>query len=34
MVVAIDDVIDKKLDALDALESQFYEGGAQRLARS
>jgi LmbE family N-acetylglucosaminyl deacetylase len=27
MVVAIDDVIDKKLDAVAALESQFYEGG-------
>jgi N-acetylglucosamine malate deacetylase 1 len=28
VVVSIDAVIDKKLDALDALESQFYEGGA------
>ena len=28
VVVAIDAVIEKKLDALDALESQFYEGGA------
>ena len=28
--MAIDDVIDKKLAALEALESQFYEGGAQR----
>ena len=28
VVVSIDSVIDKKLDALDALESQFYEGGA------
>jgi LmbE family N-acetylglucosaminyl deacetylase len=27
VVVAIDDVIDKKLDAVEALESQFYEGG-------
>jgi N-acetylglucosamine malate deacetylase 1 len=27
VVVAIDDVIDKKLDAVAALESQFYEGG-------
>jgi hypothetical protein len=26
--VAIDGVIERKLDALDALESQFYEGGA------
>jgi len=26
--VSIDSVIDKKLDALTALESQFYEGGA------
>lgn len=28
VVVDIDDVIEKKLDALDTLESQFYEGGA------
>jgi LmbE family N-acetylglucosaminyl deacetylase len=28
VVVAIDAVIEKKLDALAALESQFYEGGA------
>ena len=28
VVVAIDSVIDKKLDALDLLVSQFYEGGA------
>jgi LmbE family N-acetylglucosaminyl deacetylase len=28
VAVAIDSVISKKLDALDALESQFYEGGA------
>ncbi len=28
IVVSIDSVIDKKLDALDTLESQFYEGGA------
>jgi LmbE family N-acetylglucosaminyl deacetylase len=28
IVVSIDDVIDKKLDCVDALESQFYEGGA------
>jgi LmbE family N-acetylglucosaminyl deacetylase len=28
VVVSIDPVIEKKLDALDALESQFYEGGA------
>jgi LmbE family N-acetylglucosaminyl deacetylase len=28
IVVAIDKVIDRKLDALDALVSQFYEGGA------
>jgi LmbE family N-acetylglucosaminyl deacetylase len=27
VVVAIDDVIEKKLDAVDALESQFFEGG-------
>jgi LmbE family N-acetylglucosaminyl deacetylase len=28
IAVSIDSVIDKKLDALTALESQFYEGGA------
>lgn len=28
IVVAIDGVLEKKLDALDTLESQFYEGGA------
>src|SRR5580704_533369 len=28
VAVAIDTVIEKKLDALDTLESQFYEGGA------
>lgn len=28
VVVDIDDVIQKKLDVMDALESQFYEGGA------
>jgi LmbE family N-acetylglucosaminyl deacetylase len=28
VAVSIDNVIGKKLDALDALESQFYEGGA------
>ena len=28
ITVSIDSVIDKKLDALDTLESQFYEGGA------
>lgn len=28
VVVSLDDVIDKKLDALHELESQFYEGGA------
>lgn len=28
IVVAIDDVVEKKLDCTDALESQFYEGGA------
>jgi LmbE family N-acetylglucosaminyl deacetylase len=27
VIVAIDDVIDKKLQAVEALESQFYEGG-------
>jgi LmbE family N-acetylglucosaminyl deacetylase len=28
VVVAIDDVIDRKVDALAGMESQFYEGGA------
>jgi LmbE family N-acetylglucosaminyl deacetylase len=28
IIVSIDSVIDKKLNALDTLESQFYEGGA------
>ncbi len=28
IVVSIDDIIEKKLTALDTLESQFYEGGA------
>jgi LmbE family N-acetylglucosaminyl deacetylase len=28
VVVRIDSVMDKKLDALDTMESQFYEGGA------
>jgi N-acetylglucosamine malate deacetylase 1 len=32
VVVSIDSVIDKKLDALDALVSQFYEGGANGSA--
>jgi LmbE family N-acetylglucosaminyl deacetylase len=32
VAVAIDAVIEKKLDALDALESQFYEGGANGSA--
>jgi N-acetylglucosamine malate deacetylase 1 len=32
VVVAIDDVVQKKLDAMDALESQFYEGGANGSA--
>jgi LmbE family N-acetylglucosaminyl deacetylase len=32
VVVAIDDVIEKKLDALDALVSQFFEGGANGSA--
>jgi LmbE family N-acetylglucosaminyl deacetylase len=32
VAVAIDSVITKKLDALDALESQFYEGGANGSA--
>jgi LmbE family N-acetylglucosaminyl deacetylase len=33
VIVAIDDVIDKKLDAMAALESQFYEGGCNGSAR-
>jgi N-acetylglucosamine malate deacetylase 1 len=33
VVVAIDDVIDKKLQVVEALESQFYEGGANGNAR-
>jgi LmbE family N-acetylglucosaminyl deacetylase len=28
VVVGIDEVVEKKLDAMDALESQFFEGGA------
>src|SRR6266852_9529680 len=32
IVVCIDTVIEKKLDALDMLESQFYEGGANGSA--
>jgi LmbE family N-acetylglucosaminyl deacetylase len=32
IAVSIDSVIDKKLDALDALVSQFYEGGANGSA--
>src|SRR5438270_10291365 len=32
IAVSIDSVMDKKLDALDALESQFYEGGANGSA--
>jgi LmbE family N-acetylglucosaminyl deacetylase len=32
VAVAIDSVIDKKLDAIDMLESQFYEGGANGSA--
>src|SRR5207237_10652063 len=28
VVVSVDAVFEKKLDALDTLESQFYEGGA------
>src|SRR5688572_31662267 len=32
IVVSIDSVMTKKLDALDALESQFYEGGANGSA--
>jgi LmbE family N-acetylglucosaminyl deacetylase len=33
VVVGIDDVIGKKLDVTEALESQFYEGGASGNAR-
>src|SRR5439155_26949687 len=33
VVVAIDSVNDKKLEALTALESQFYEGGANGSAK-
>lgn len=33
VVVAIDGVIEKKLDALELLESQFYEGGAGGSAK-
>lgn len=32
IAVSIDSVLDKKLEALDALESQFYEGGANGSA--
>ncbi len=32
VAISIDPVIEKKLDALDALESQFYEGGANGSA--
>ena len=32
VVVAIDDVMEKKLSALDAIESQFFEGGANGSA--
>jgi LmbE family N-acetylglucosaminyl deacetylase len=32
IVVSIDDTIEKKLDSLDVLESQFYEGGANGSA--
>src|SRR5207247_3979757 len=32
VAVAIDDVIDQKLDCFDALESQFYEGGCNATA--
>ncbi len=32
VAVSIDSVIEKKLDAMDALESQFYEGGANGSA--
>lgn len=33
VIVSIDSVLEKKLDALDALESQFYEGGANGSSR-
>jgi LmbE family N-acetylglucosaminyl deacetylase len=33
VAVSIDSVIEKKLDALDTLESQFYEGGANGSAQ-
>ena len=33
VIVDIDDVIERKLDALDALESQFFEGGANGSAK-
>src|SRR5262245_48236032 len=33
LVVDIDDVIEKKLNAVDALESQFFEGGANGSAK-
>ena len=33
VVVDVDDVIEKKLNALDALESQFFEGGANGSAK-
>ncbi len=32
IAVAIDDVVEKKLDCFDALESQFYEGGCNATA--
>jgi LmbE family N-acetylglucosaminyl deacetylase len=32
IVVSVDSVMEKKLDALDAIESQFYEGGANGSA--
>jgi LmbE family N-acetylglucosaminyl deacetylase len=34
IALAIDSVIEKRLDALDALESQFYEGGANGSAET
>ena len=34
IVVGIDDVIEKKLAAVEALESQFYEGGAATARRA
>jgi LmbE family N-acetylglucosaminyl deacetylase len=33
IIVAVDDMIDKKLAAVEALESQFYEGGANGSQR-